>query len=144
MFDPITDIMQLSDTFRPKAERMLDLLKKDGVPVCVVETRRTKARQFFLWCKGRILDLPLEKQYLGYADPNILADPHAAIVTKTLNSRHLSGNAIDIVPTIDGKAWWDAPDKLWQRIYDIAEQCGICSCFRKNGFDRPHISDNGN
>lgn len=36
--------------------------------------------------------------------------------TTTLNSRHISGNAVDLVPFVDGKANWD-----WKYVYPVAE-----------------------
>jgi peptidoglycan L-alanyl-D-glutamate endopeptidase CwlK len=33
----------------------------------------------------------------------------AAKATKTLNSRHITGHAVDIVPILDGKPRWDWP-----------------------------------
>ena len=36
--------------------------------------------------------------------------------SKTLNSRHISGHAVDLVPYINGKLRWE-----WEPIYDIAE-----------------------
>lgn len=37
--------------------------------------------------------------------------------TKTLNSRHLTGHAVDLAPMIDGKVSWDWP--LYHRLADI-------------------------
>lgn len=36
--------------------------------------------------------------------------------TTTLNSRHISGNAVDLVPFVDGKSNWD-----WKYVYPVAE-----------------------
>lgn len=36
-------------------------------------------------------------------------------VSKTMNSKHLTGNAVDLVPYIDGKLRWE-----WEPIYSIA------------------------
>lgn len=36
--------------------------------------------------------------------------------TTTLNSRHLTGHAVDIAPLVDGKPSWD-----WQHFYPLAE-----------------------
>jgi peptidoglycan L-alanyl-D-glutamate endopeptidase CwlK len=37
--------------------------------------------------------------------------------TKTLNSRHLTGHAVDLAPMLDGKVSWDWP--LYHRLADI-------------------------
>lgn len=39
----------------------------------------------------------------------------AAGASKTMNSRHLTGHAVDVVPMIAGKPRWD-----WPPFYDIA------------------------
>lgn len=36
--------------------------------------------------------------------------------SKTMNSRHLTGHAVDLVPIVDGKVSWD-----WKWFYPIAE-----------------------
>jgi peptidoglycan L-alanyl-D-glutamate endopeptidase CwlK len=40
----------------------------------------------------------------------------ASGATRTMNSRHLTGHAVDIAPLIDGKVRWD-----WPLYYKIAE-----------------------
>ena len=45
--------------------------------------------------------------------------------TLTLKSKHLTGNAIDIAPSKDGKtAWWGAPKEVWQRMGEIGKAAG--------------------
>lgn len=39
----------------------------------------------------------------------------AAGATRTLNSRHLTGHAVDVAPYIDGKIRWD-----WPLFYELA------------------------
>ena len=36
--------------------------------------------------------------------------------TTTLNSRHITGHAVDLVPFVEGKANWD-----WKYVYPVAE-----------------------
>lgn len=55
----------------------------------VVEGLRTKERQAYLFEKG---------------------------ATKTMNSRHLTGDAVDIAPIVDNKVSWD-----WKHYYPLAE-----------------------
>lgn len=40
----------------------------------------------------------------------------ASGATRTMNSRHLTGHAVDIAPVIDGKVRWD-----WPLYYEIAK-----------------------
>lgn len=75
----------LSDNFRYHAERILELGQRatmgfDHVEFCAFETLRTKERQKYLLEQNR---------------------------TKTLNSKHITGDAIDIVLKIDGKWTWN-------------------------------------
>lgn len=43
----------------------------------------------------------------------------AAGATRTMNSRHLTGHAVDIAPVIDGKISWDWP--LYHRLAAIVK-----------------------
>lgn len=44
-------------------------------------------------------------------------------VSKTLNSRHISGHAVDLVPYINGKLRWE-----WEPIYQIADAVRQAAC----------------
>lgn len=55
----------------------------------VIEGLRTKERQRYLMTKG---------------------------ATRTMSSRHLSGNAVDLAPLVDGKVTWD-----WPHYFPMAE-----------------------
>lgn len=46
----------------------------------------------------------------------------AAGASKTLNSRHLTGHAVDLVPYINGKLRWE-----WEPIYKIADAMRIAA-----------------
>ena len=67
------------------------------------------------------------------------------IVTKTTNSRHFGGNAVDIAPLKDGRVWWNAPEQVWQEIGAIGEECGLDWCAGGygqvwgKGWDSPHF-----
>lgn len=43
--------------------------------------------------------------------------------TKTMNSRHLTGHAVDLAPVIDGKVSWDWP--LYHRLADVMRSASI-------------------
>lgn len=57
-------------------------LTRSPLDFCVLEGLRTKERQAELMAKG---------------------------ATRTMNSRHLTGHAVDIAPMIDGEIRWDWP-----------------------------------
>lgn len=86
------------------AERFLALLTERGVCVMIIDTLRTKEEQIENIKKG---------------------------VSWTLNSRHLTGDAIDIVPysqyQLHGadKLQWDALDPIWLKIGEVGESVGF-------------------
>lgn len=41
--------------------------------------------------------------------------------SKTLNSRHITGHAVDIAPVVEGSLRWDWP--LYHRIAPVVKQC---------------------
>ena len=43
--------------------------------------------------------------------------------TRTLNSRHLTGHAVDIAPMIDGKVSWDWP--LYHRLAKTVKEAAV-------------------
>lgn len=43
--------------------------------------------------------------------------------TKTLNSRHLTGHAVDLAPMLAGKVSWDWP--LYYRLADVMKQASL-------------------
>ena len=51
----------------------------------------------------------------------------ASGASKTMNSRHLTGHAVDVAPYVDGEIRWDWPlyDKLSVIIKAAADDCGI-------------------
>jgi peptidoglycan L-alanyl-D-glutamate endopeptidase CwlK len=64
--------------------------------------------------------------------------------TTTLNSRHITGHAVDLVPMIDGKARWDWPlyHKLAAAMKEAAKQLDVkivCGADWKKFPDGPHF-----
>ena len=53
----------------------------------------------------------------GLRTPERQKQLKAAGATKILNSRHITGHAVDLVPLIDGKARWDWP--LYHRLAPV-------------------------
>lgn len=48
---------------------------------------------------------------------------YAAGATRTMNSRHLTGHAVDIAPYIDGKVRWDWP--LYHELAKVVKKCAV-------------------
>lgn len=43
--------------------------------------------------------------------------------TRTMNSRHLTGHAVDIAPVVDGQVRWDWP--LYHRLAEIVDKAAV-------------------
>lgn len=92
------DLNALASVFRERLEGWLVAAKAAGYEIRVTETRRTLARQQWLYSLGRTRP--------------------GKIVTWTLESRHRWGLAADIVIVRGGKAVWDAAAyrELYRRV----------------------------
>lgn len=94
----------LSREFKPLAIELLARLAEAQIPVMVIDTLRTAEEQAENILKG---------------------------VSWTLNSKHLTGDAIDICPyavfQLHGpdKLQWDSSDPVWQQIGVIGERLGL-------------------
>lgn len=51
----------------------------------------------------------------------------ASGASKTMNSRHLSGHAVDIAPLVGGKVSWDWPlyHRIAPAVKQAAKECGV-------------------
>jgi hypothetical protein len=125
----MTDIQSLDTRMQPRVMKYVWLLAKASIPVIVLETRRTLAVQMAYYSRGRA-PVALVKEYFARCGLWAITDAEATVEnTKTLYSKHIDGLAIDIAPAKDGKAWWDAPKDLWERMWKIAEdECDLDAC----------------
>ncbi len=102
----------LSPRMKPLAMQLIARCVEAGIAVLIVDTLRTKAEQAENVKKG---------------------------VSWTLNSKHLTGDAIDICPysvyELHGpdKLQWDAGDPVWRKIGAIGEAVGLKWGVIKNG-----------
>lgn len=94
----------LSPRFRPLAMELLARCVEQGIAVMVVDTLRTKEEQAANIAKG---------------------------VSWTSNSKHLTGDAIDVCPYETWEAHgpdklnWNGSDPVWARIGAIGEALGL-------------------
>ncbi len=137
------DIQKLNGLVRVQLELALADLKEQGVNPLVVETYRTKERQYMLYGQGRT-----KAQCKAKGVPTKYADPSKAKVTSTLNSIHLTGFAVDIVPQrkVNGKmtAIWDTKDKDTQKIIATMIKYGFEAGANWTSFpDSPHFQVKG-
>lgn len=63
----------------------------------------------------------------GLRTPERQRELYRAGATKTLNSRHLTGHAVDLAPMIKGQVRWDWPlfHQLAPVVKDAAEELGV-------------------
>lgn len=117
---PDRDINKLAEPFQTRVNKFLGECSSEKLHVFVTEAKRTKERQQWLYDSGRSEDRKSEP-----------------ILTWTLNSKHIDGQAIDIA--FKGPSLYPSDASVWNKVYDIAEKYGILSLHRKYGVDRPHL-----
>lgn len=137
MFEASRDLSKLDPVMRGCVLKFMVLCSQARIKVLITEARRSKARHFWLWCKGRIVSKSQEVAFLGYDDPNIASSPKEKQVTWTLRSNHLTGKAIDICfLDPNGRPTWNGP---WERVFQLAKYAGLASLYQKYGTDKPHL-----
>ena len=97
----IADLHALHPYFRDKIILLIELCKRKGITLHVVESYRTRAKQSEYYHMGR--------KYTRSTGGK---------------SKHQYGLAVDLVPIVDGEAQWE--DKvLWKKIGIIGESLGL-------------------
>lgn len=97
-------LSDLAPEFQPIAYKLLALFTEAGIPTLIVDTLRTPAEQAANLASG---------------------------ASKTLNSRHLTGHAIDVAPyevyQLHGpdKLQWNSSDPVWLKMGLIGESLGL-------------------
>ena len=141
----IRDIDKLKPELAKRTREFLQALKDAGVEAMVLETLRTPQTQEAYYAQGRkplTYVNELRKKVGLYA---LTEQENRHIVTKTLQSRHFGGNAVDIAPVKNDRVWWSAPQDVWEKMGAIAEKCGLDWCAGGyaqtwgNGWDNPHF-----
>jgi len=141
-----TDIKMLVPALQNRVTTALkemrdDIVLKDlGVSaITVVETLRDLCTQIAYYCRGRMLQAQDVKEvYKAAGLWNIADDDAEKVITWTLKSKHITGNAIDIAPMKNGRIWWSAPESVWTRIGEIGEAHGLNWGGRWKTPDSPH------
>lgn len=112
----------LSPRFRPLAVEFLARLMEAGIPVLIVDTLRTPAEHAANLARG---------------------------VSWTKHSKHLDGDAIDVVPygvfnaSGEDNLLWDAEHPAWKRVVEIGEACGMAAGARWKVRDMGHFEWKG-
>jgi peptidoglycan L-alanyl-D-glutamate endopeptidase CwlK len=124
--------MNRLDLLQPRARPIFDVfigkLEKAGLVYKVVETLRTAAVQEAYFAQGRkplaeINDLRKKAGLYLLGE-----DEGKRIVTKTMESVHLTGKAADIVPVVNGKIPWVITAEnaeLWLTFGRLGKEAGL-------------------
>ena len=119
----------LAPEARPLFEAFLAKLDAAAFRYSVVETLRTQAVQEAYCAQGR---KPLEEINVLRKKAGLYlmgAAEGKRIVTKTMNSVHLSGKAADIVPVVDGVIPWNITSRetaeLWLAFGRLGQEAGL-------------------
>ena len=97
------DPAELSERMKPLWEAFDAKMKEAGIDYILTCTGRTKAEQAELYAQGRTKP--------------------GKIVTWTMNSKHIKGDAFDIAVKVSGKVSWDPIN--YQRPGMIGESVGL-------------------
>lgn len=136
-------VSSLKPETRAAVVALQEALKKVGAPLVIFETKRSRERQEYLYRKGRTAE---EIKRAGIeGDP--LPGPK---VTWTLQSRHMTGRAVDFVLDVDSPYWGDSPPSspwdysaktrsVWDVLGVFAEREGLVWGGRWKTPDFPHV-----
>jgi len=141
----LRDLNELHPVVLPRARLWLAACAVRGLPLLVIETRRTMAVARAYWVTGR---MPLKDALVYYAAAGLrpIKDEDNKIITKAKpgQSWHQYGCALDFAPLVNGQIDWvydpEFPADHWDEIADEAKKVG----FKWGGDwrtfkDRPHV-----
>jgi peptidoglycan L-alanyl-D-glutamate endopeptidase CwlK len=118
----------LRQDVKPYFEEFIARLDKAGLRYSVLETLRTQAVQEAYYAQGR---KPLEEvnELRKAAGLYLLGEAEGKrIVTKTMQSVHLTGCAADIAPVVGGKIPWAVTAEnagLWKEFGRLGQEAGL-------------------
>ncbi|MDR1175337.1 MAG: M15 family metallopeptidase [Treponema sp.] len=118
----------LKPEVRPCFDAFLDRLEMRGFQYSVVETLRTSAVQEAYYAQGR---RPLAEinELRKKAGLYLLGEAEGKrIITRTMESVHLTGQAADIVPVVNGKIPWVITAEnadLWLAFGKLGKESGL-------------------
>lgn len=126
-------LSSLSPETEEMARRLVALFNSEGFGYFINETRRTLDVQRAYYAQGR---KPLSEVNALRAVAGLKAiaeSDNASVITKVDGikdkSRHQSGDALDIYPTMPDKAvlWYPTTSTadLWKRMGELAKRCGF-------------------
>lgn len=138
-----TSLKRLATVKEPLQRVVKRAIEISEVDFGVGQALRTRDEQAQLYGQGRTR---AQMKSMGL-NPDY-AKPSMQKVTWTMNSNHLSGEAVDLVPYVDGKVEWDNSGKLgiWPKIAKAmktaADEVGVKISWGGDWtktVDRPHF-----
>lgn len=136
--------LQVLSTVNPRLQRVVKrAIIKSEVDFGVAQGLRTRDDQMKLYGQGRTA----AQMKAAGLNPEY-AKPKMAKVTWTMNSNHLGGKAVDLVPYVNGKVEWDNNGKLglWPKIAKAMKESAVELGVKiewggdwKTTVDRPHF-----
>lgn len=138
---------ELDDKIRNKAySAILEMnadakLRQLGVDCVEVQEGRRKIEvQMAYYSRSRMSVEDVKKMYKR-AGLYAISDAEAKTAnTHTLDSKHIDGLAVDIVPIKGDRVWWNAPAAVWERMGKIGKENGLKWGGDWKGFpDTPHF-----
>lgn len=144
MFKLSKKSLAVLETVDPRMQKVVKrAIEITEVDFGVVQGNRSKDDQAKLYGQGRTAaEMQAKGLPIKYAQPNLPK------VTWTMNSNHIGGRAVDLMPYVNGKAEWDNSGKLglWPKIAKAMKQAstelGISIEWGgdwKKTVDRPHF-----
>ncbi|MDE5588228.1 MAG: M15 family metallopeptidase [Acetatifactor sp.] len=122
--DQCRDAGKLNVLVQVMLSAALKEIKVTGVNPLVVETYRSKERQYYLYGQGRTV-AQCTAVGVPAAKAKKYAKPGATKVTWTLNSIHIQKKAVDVIPVRNGRAIWNTNDKDTKKIIEIMQKYGF-------------------
>lgn len=110
---------KLTPAMKKRVELFMLKVKEAGIAVLITETYRTPERQKILYAQGRTAP--------------------GKIVTNTLNSNHVKGEAIDVAFLLGDKAVYSGD---WAKLATIGKSVGLLWGGDWKSPDRPHFEFN--
>lgn len=135
------DIESLEEGFQQKVRALLTRLDQLGIHYRISETLRDIEVQRAYYAQGREPLVTVNRLRSVAGLYPLSEEENSRQITWTMQSRHLEGRAIDIVPSKSGTFWWTAPDSKWKEIAEVAKELGLAPGYFWKKKDCPHIQE---
>ena len=119
---PSRKLSDLTPECQRKAGEFSLAMHDEGIQFIFTQTLRNIAEQTAYFAQGRESVEEVNRLRALAGLPSI-GYTQNKIITKTMNSKHLTGNAFDIAVLVDGKITWDV--KHYELPAKIAESVGL-------------------